>query len=246
MNVLAFDVTGDFGHFRKFFTTTSPLTFSAMPPTAVYGLLGAILGLSNEQNEYLRVLNAQTVKTAIQLLRPVRKTMIGMNYINTKEAFWALKNNPRTQIRMEVLREPGYRLYVHVQDPSLHSELADRVKAHETVYTPCLGLSGMIADVRYYGEGWVRPVEMQEGKFIDVCTLIPAPIIHHRTIQLKSGLRLLKEKMPVHMNADREVGKYESFVFDGDGQAVPVAARQVYQFDVDGAGIVFCNEVQTT
>lgn len=243
MNILAFDVHGDFGHFRKFYTTTSPLTFSAMPPTAIYGLLGAILGLSHEQNDYLRVLNAQTVKAAVQLLRPVRKTMIGINYINTKESFWAMKKNPRTQIRMEVLRDPGYRLYVHLQDQTLHRELADKVKAHESVYTPCLGLSEMIADIRYYGEGEAQPVPLSEGAFFEVRTLIPTTAIHPRSIQLKPGLHLLKEKMPLQMNTDREVSRYETVIFDSAGQAVPLSASQVYRFDFDGAGIVFCNEV---
>jgi CRISPR-associated Cas5-like protein len=49
--VLVFEVWGEYGHFRKHYTTTSPLTFSIPSRTALTGLLGAIIGLSKE--EYL-------------------------------------------------------------------------------------------------------------------------------------------------------------------------------------------------
>lgn len=44
MKVLAFDIWADYAHFRKFYTTTSPLTFSFPPPPTIAGILGAIYG----------------------------------------------------------------------------------------------------------------------------------------------------------------------------------------------------------
>jgi len=38
METLVFDVKGDLGHFRKFYTTSSPLTFSFPPPPTVRGI----------------------------------------------------------------------------------------------------------------------------------------------------------------------------------------------------------------
>lgn len=241
MKVLAFDILGDYGHFRKFYTTSSPLTFSVIPPTAVYGLLGAILGLSNEKNDYLNRINADTVKLAIQLLHPVQKTMTGINHINTKAGFWPLRAsaNPRTQIRMEVLQNPGFRLYVHMRDPDLFQRLRDMIHAHETVYTPCLGLSEMVADIRYYAEGEAAPVqEHADGDLVH--TIIPASRITSRNIRLEPGLQLLKEKLPVKMSPEREVGRYDFFVFDNACQPVRLSGAKVYKFDADGAGILFC------
>ncbi|MFB3896899.1 MAG: CRISPR-associated protein Cas5, partial [bacterium] len=34
MKILVFDIWGDLGHFRKFYTTTSPLSFSFPPPSS--------------------------------------------------------------------------------------------------------------------------------------------------------------------------------------------------------------------
>ena len=51
MKSLIFDIYGDFGHFKKYYTTSSPLTFSFPPPPTIKGMLGAIGGIS--KTEYL-------------------------------------------------------------------------------------------------------------------------------------------------------------------------------------------------
>jgi CRISPR-associated protein Cas5h len=48
VKVIVFDIWGDYGHFKKFHTTASPLTFSFPPPTAVIGIVAAILGIDKE------------------------------------------------------------------------------------------------------------------------------------------------------------------------------------------------------
>lgn len=49
--MLVFDVWGDYAHFRRFYTTTSPLSFPIPPRTALCGLIGAIIGLEKEGND---------------------------------------------------------------------------------------------------------------------------------------------------------------------------------------------------
>ena len=46
--LLVFDIGSEYGHFRKFNTTTSPLTYSIPTRPAITGLLGAILGIERE------------------------------------------------------------------------------------------------------------------------------------------------------------------------------------------------------
>ena len=52
MKCLVFDIKGDYGHFKKYYTTSSPLTFSIPPRTTVSGMIGALIGLDKE--EYLK------------------------------------------------------------------------------------------------------------------------------------------------------------------------------------------------
>jgi CRISPR-associated protein Cas5h len=47
MKVLVFDITSDYAHFRKPYTTTSALTYSVPPRTAIVGLVGNIIGVKS-------------------------------------------------------------------------------------------------------------------------------------------------------------------------------------------------------
>jgi len=102
MKVLVFDIYGDYGHFRKFYTTTSPLTFSFPPPPTIAGILGAIYGA--DKSEYLKIFGYDFCKTALKIVNPIKKVRMGINLINTKDNkyFQLLKkanHEPRTQIR---------------------------------------------------------------------------------------------------------------------------------------------------
>ena len=83
MKVLFFDIWGDYGHFRKFYTTTSPLTFSFPPPSTIAGILGAIYGATKD--EYLKIFSSDRCKTALKIISPVKKVRMVINLINTND-----------------------------------------------------------------------------------------------------------------------------------------------------------------
>jgi CRISPR-associated protein Cas5h len=111
MKILAFNIWADFGHFKKYYTTSTPLTFSIPPKTAIFGIIGAILGY--DKDEYLRFINGENTKVGIKILKPIRKTRFTFNYIDTKNSnsFHLIK--VRTQIKTEFLKGPAYRLYIN-------------------------------------------------------------------------------------------------------------------------------------
>ena len=47
---LVFDISASYGHFKKPYTTTSPLTYSIPTRTAVTGIIAAMLGLGKEEH----------------------------------------------------------------------------------------------------------------------------------------------------------------------------------------------------
>jgi CRISPR-associated protein Cas5h len=241
MEILSFDVYGDYGHFRKFYTTSSPLTFSTMPPTAVYGLLGAILGLSKEDNQYLLEINSHTTKIAIQVLNPIKKVHIGINHLNTKNHFWAPKTSKgaRTQIRTEFLKAVGFRIYVQMNSKRLFTQLVEMVREHQSIYTICLGLSELLADFSFHNvqEGTLRT----NPEWITTQTVIPISLIHEQKISIEAGLQILKEKQPINMNNNREVLQYESLLFDFSGNPITAVIREYVELTETGEKIVFCN-----
>jgi CRISPR-associated protein Cas5h len=93
MKVLTFDLYGDFAHFRKYFTTTSPLTFSFPPPPTISGILGAIYGTPKNENQ--EVFGYENCKIALQIQKPVKKNPYGVKFYLHKKRQKILSSNKR-------------------------------------------------------------------------------------------------------------------------------------------------------
>ena len=210
--ILIFDIWGDFGHFKKFYTTSSPLTFSVPPPTAIYGILGAIIGLS--KNEYLEFINGRTTKVAIQILKPIKKTRITLNLIDTKNSgsFHLIKT--RTQIKTEFLKNPAYRLFINIENENLFDQLITKVKNRENYYTVSLGLANLLANFRFVDLLSADPLKNSNK----VDTTILAENIDE--IEIKEGKKYFKEKLPIDMNPDREPLSYKDVVMELNGNSL--------------------------
>ncbi len=237
MKTLVFDICGDYGHFKKFYTTSSPLTFCFPPPPTVRGMLGAIIGV--DKIEYLNIFSHKDCRIAIRILSPVKKTRIGINHINTKGNYWIpvkKKNHEaRTQIRTEFLKNPAYRIYVSHEDSSVFRKLIDHVMEHKTVYTLSMGLSELLADFTYVGLWEVKEIHGGEGEIV---TVIPMDTVEEYGIHFEEGKRYFKEKVPVDMKADRVVESYKDVLYEAQGKPVYVQTKVCWEVE-NGERIVF-------
>ncbi|MEM2142992.1 MAG: type I-B CRISPR-associated protein Cas5b, partial [Candidatus Thorarchaeota archaeon] len=147
MKVVAFDVSSPLAQFRKGYSTTSTLTFSIAPPSAVRGLIGAILGMTSAEIPD-RLAEA---KVGISVMSEVSKSRITANYINTKLGISPahISGPARTQIRVEYVREPRYRIYFSVDDTEIMNRLREMLVAHKSHFTPDLGTACCIAQVTW-------------------------------------------------------------------------------------------------
>lgn len=57
-----------------------------MPPTAIMGVIGTILGL--EKDKYYKILQEAGTRIGVGIVSPVRKKNIGINLVNTKGDYW--------------------------------------------------------------------------------------------------------------------------------------------------------------
>ncbi|MDI3311372.1 MAG: type I-B CRISPR-associated protein Cas5b [Thermoanaerobacterium sp.] len=219
MKLLIFDVYGDFGHFKKYYTTSSPLTFSFPPPPTVKGLIGAIGGIGKE--DYLKVLSSDKCKLAVRILNPVKKMRIGLNLINTKDNFWIplkKKNHEaRTQVKMEILRDPMYRIYFYHSDEYLFNDIVKKVQNHQNVYTVSLGLSEMIADYKFVG---VKDAIETKNVETLVSSVLPYKYILEDRIVFEDGKKYFKEKIPADMDEERIVLDYADVVYEANGKSI--------------------------
>jgi CRISPR-associated protein Cas5h len=231
--VLAFDVWGQYGHFRKIYTTTSPLTYSIPPRTAVTGLIGAILGL--DKTEYIRHFTKQDAEIAIRLLNPVKKVTLSENLIDTKKA-GAMMNviRQRTQIRIELLKDPKFRIYVRHSDRELMEKLTEYLEGHRSVYTPCLGLSEHIANFQLTVIHESEEASCEEK--IHAVTAVPEDKI--KEIEFEKELEYVQENMPNEMNPNRVVTEYSSVILEQRTRPIKALVSDAVRLD-SGEFIVF-------
>ncbi|OQY08083.1 MAG: type I-B CRISPR-associated protein Cas5 [Fusobacteriia bacterium 4572_132] len=222
MKILIFDLWGDFGHFRIPYTPSSPLTFPVPPKTALYGIIGAILGY--DKNEYLLKFNKEKWEFSISLNKPIKKTYIPENFINTKEAkmFSRMPKNKscRTQINLEFLKSPSFRIYVYSKSDEFY-RLESFLKEHKSVFTVTLGLSECIANFKYVGTYDFEEIKNNKD-IVEISTIIP--IKENIKIQFLSNdnkeRKYLKIRLPLEMKEDRELIKIQDFVIEANGESI--------------------------
>ncbi len=235
MKVVAFDIWGDYGHFRRFFTTSSPLTYSFPPPTAVRGIVGAILGL--DKDAYLE--STADLYVGVRILMPVRRVRWGQNLIFTKgrggkfdpTLFGSRKGNVQgsvhTQVRVEYLKEARFRLYIGGED-ALLNDLEALLREHRTHYTVSLGLSELLADFEYEGTHIAQP--LPPGAY-EVITVFPVEVLEDLSGSLKEGVKFAKERVPVYLDFDRTPLLYQDVVLEVHGRAVQMRVKEMHQLD---------------
>lgn len=237
MKTIVFDIKGDFAHFKRIYTTSSPLTYSFPPPPTLKGIIGAIYGASKE--EYLSIFSNETTKLAIRIINPIKKIRLGINLINTKDNFWTPikrgKHEARTQIRTEFLKGVCYRIYFSHSDNKILNTIEKSIMNHKSVFTVSLGLSELLADIEYVETFDFLEAQDEE---VEISSIIPLSLIEEKRIVFEENRKYFKERVPFSMKADREVDKYEDFIFEPDGNSIKLFMKTFFKGN-NGENIAF-------
>lgn len=228
MKVLVFDVRGRYALFRRSFTTTSSTSYAFPPRTAICGLIGAILGIENKKSsssEHLR--HFDSARIAVRILNPLKKISTMVNYMETKEA-----NTGRTQIVVELIKSPAYRIYIHT--PDLHEKLKHYLENRLCVFTPCLGQAQMIASFEFVGE-----YELEEVRTpVEVHTVVKQ--LEGMKIEPRSGSVMITERMVLNMDDERRPTKFATYWFEKSAFPTKLLSYPEAVYAVKGLGDVIC------
>ena len=226
--ILVFDIWADYGHFRVPYTTSSPITYPVPPKTAIYGIIGAILGYAkriDDKNVYLKYFQDEKWKVAISIKNPIKTVYIPENFIDTKRAklFGRMrKDKPsRTQINLEFLKDPFYRLYITSSDTYGLTELKSYLAEHKTVFTLSLGLSECLSNFKYIGFFEYEEMNTDED-YVEICSIIPFEnLLNSNQINfLEKSSKFLKIHLPLEMKPDRELIKSGYFLIEANGNTI--------------------------
>ena len=224
--IIVFDFFAPFGHFKIPYTTTSPLTFPVPPKTSIYGILGAILGIN--KNEYLHFFQQNKIKIGLSIKNPIKKIYLAENLINTKNVKYFARMNsrklpPRTQIRIEFLKDPCYRIFVESKNTSLFQQLTYLLKKHKSHYTISMGISECIANFKYIGI-YEKSIFSLKDKLVKIDSIIPLKELSiNGAIKITNeDLKLLRVHIPIDINPQRELIKSEDFIIETTGKPIPI------------------------
>jgi len=181
MKIIAFEVASKFAHFSRGETKGRFIsTHYIPPPTAIQGLIAAILGL--QRDSYYSLFYDS--KMALILKKPVEKVSITVNHVSTRglkplKSFAKLnynfanlisqraRENINTQATIEYLRDQEYQILIYA--PQIQQRLIKALKERRFVYTPYLGLAHCLAGINYLG---VMSARRKGGK-AEIHSVIP-------------------------------------------------------------------------
>ncbi len=243
---LIFDISSEYGHFRKYNTTTSPLTYSIPTRTAVAGMIGAVLGMERELADGIYPDGAEPVQEffskanadiAIQILNPIKKENLAVNLINTKTSFYDLSKSGRTQIEFELLKHPKFRIFFSFNGNSLIlNNLAERIKFKNHHFSPYLGLAQFTAQFDFVEHTSGTLHENEDFEYVSLISAVnlsktggkqPVEFNYSNTFYSANN-------MPVEMNKNREVQEYSDVLIEKNGLPIKASVKSYYQIPYHG------------
>jgi len=230
--VLVFDIWGDLAHFKKPYTTTSPLSFAFPPRPTVAGIISAIIGLGKE--EYADYFLRKDADIGLRFLAPVKKMRISQNLIDTKKARLFSRIRQRTQIRIEYIKDPAYRVYFQHKDADLFERLRDYLANHECVYSVSLGLSELLANFQYIGEFGLKRQTSRSPELIH--SIVPEHAAGE--FEFETGKEYFSATIPLEMNKKRIVTRFGTVFYERNGKPMLVKTDSYHQV-ANGENILF-------
>ncbi len=240
--ILIFDISSEFGHFRKYNTTTSPLSYSIPTRTAIAGILGAILGMEREVADGVYPDGAISVQEffskansdiAVQILNPVKKENVAINLINTKTSFYDLTKAGRTQIEFELVKNIKYRIFLALNSNQLvFNELAERIKTKNHHFSPYLGLAQFTATVDFVNVKQAERIENRDENFIEIITAVNlSKTIGEQPVDFDYSAMYSANNMPIEMNRNREVQEFSEVLIEKNGLPVKAKVKDYYKIE---------------
>lgn len=213
MKIIVFDMEGKFAHFRKYYTNSSSLTYSAPPRTTIEGLIAAILGY--ERDSYYEKLNRDNLKIGVRIVSNNRRIMQSLNYLKITSQGQLIDPKEHTQIPFEILTSNNnvrFRIYAALREDKVSGELEERLKNKKYVYSPYMGAAPFSCRLNYIDTLEGEKIESKET--LEISSLLGIKNISHKGIEIDFGtVSLIKERMPVDFSKDRYAIEVESYVF---------------------------------
>jgi CRISPR-associated protein Cas5h len=236
MKVLAFDIWGEYAHYKKIYATTSAVSYCLPPKTSLYGYVSAILGFEKNNNQYLKYFQNKECLIGIQIMHPVVMQRIN---INLRATFGRMKSTDnRKPTMMEFVYLPRYRIYFFHLQADIQAQLHQRLKAKEAVYTPTMGLASLISNFDFIGE-FDASLQKSSGNAVSVQTVIPKKQFERFDVEALNAkhTEIVEQSMfAIEMDMQRNVTERDDILLERKAKSIDAFLNQYYLLS-DGTNI---------
>lgn len=227
LKLISFRVSGQFAHFRKFYTNASSLSYLIPPRTVIIGMLASVLRY--ERDSYYEAFHPEKFKisTAVTRGNRIKKKMQNLNYLHPEYYRFLCKGTGKIksmhgQCKLELLMSESktidYTIYVGVvaeDSLKLLDDLETRIRQRDFGYGVYLGQRQFMADIdhlRIYPTEVIRFLEVSE--FTDtLCLQEKGELDMTRDKNLDT--HMVVDQMPLHMEKEKPEGKKKAKVDPG-------------------------------
>jgi len=223
-NLLIFDIKGKFGHFKKFYSNSSSLTYYFPPKTTILGMIASILELPRDS--YSELFKKENCLISLSIKTPLKKNIQCMNYEN-----WKDNKSTYTQVRLEVLsainkKQLRYRIYLWHKDLEMLKNLKNKLISSDNGYGVYLGQRQFIAKTCFIDLISSDNIVLNENsnKINSVTPLkniVGLPIMSEEKEYVRS-------RMPVLLNNDRELLLSQEFLSEIKSSIIEGEIRDTY------------------
>ena len=234
MKVLAFDIWGDYAHYKKIYATTSAVSYCLPPKTSLYGYVGAILGLEKGNNHYLSYFQNKDCLIGIQLMKPIIMQRLNIN-LRPCLGWLPLKKDGTHENRkptmMEFVYEPKYRIYFFHKDSELYTHLRESLSEKNAVYTPTMGLADLISNFEYVGEFEASLIQ-NLGNPVPISSVIPKSQFEkfNNAALRNNKTEIIEQSMfAIEMDVERNVTERDDILLERKTKPIDAFLNQYYE-----------------
>lgn len=231
MELIQFDVSGKFAHFRKYYANNTALSFSIPPRTTLMGMLAGMLGLPKDS--YYEALASDKIRIGIAVKTPLKKTFHRLNLLSIKSKGDLRKSfesdfrgmNGRIQTPLEVISgesiqtdEICYRVFVSYFEAGkgLFEALRDKLERRDSHFQTTLGTAQFLATVHRYCFFDAVKEHTSEEDWVEFNSAIISDYVSALDFQRENLQHFVEEELlpaDFKANFDRELSKMNRVLF---------------------------------
>ncbi len=251
--ILIFELDGELGLFKKFYTTSSLLTFDFPPKTSLIGLIGAILGFKRESKDLIKL---QNFRIGIEILNPIHKLHQGVNWLNTKvrggkdinkatknqlseimeqssnDAYGFIGDQQYKPTNIQLLVNPKFRIYIEDNGLKYFEMLRKAIINQKYVFSPYLGQTEHIAIINFIDLIEAELINNEDPSHIEEFNcIIPDEYIledvnGQKAINLENDCKLIIETLPLKYEQNNTV--FNKVVYNKERKPLLLSAKSYY------------------